>query len=179
MGTPIGSARTRAQRTIRVSSVAKFSHMTSSNFHVVLVEPEIPANTGNIARLCAATRSILHLVHPLGFRMDDRALKRSGMDYLDIAVIREHPSLQECLKGVERVFYLTTKSKNPYWNMQFKSGDYLVFGRETKGLPEEWLKQKSEQTLTIPMPETNARSLNLATSVGIVLYEALRQNSMN
>jgi tRNA (cytidine/uridine-2'-O-)-methyltransferase len=146
------------------------------SFHIVLVEPEIPANTGNIARLCAATKSTLHLIHPLGFRMDDKSLKRSGMDYLDIATIQEHPSLDECVKRAPRVFYFSTKGKSFYWDVRFQSGDYLVFGRESKGLPEVLLQEKSEQALTIPMPESKARSLNLATSVGIVLYEALRQS---
>jgi len=144
-------------------------------FHIVLVEPEIPANTGNIARLCAVTRSTLHLVHPLGFRIDDAALKRSGMDYLDLATIREHASLEECLKEAKTAYFLSTKARRPYWDVAFKDGDYLVFGRETKGLPEELLKRHTERALTIPMAESKARSLNLATSVGIVLYEAIRQ----
>lgn len=147
------------------------------SFHIVLVEPEIPANTGNIARLCAATKSTLHLIHPLGFRMDDKSLKRSGMDYLDIAAIQEHQSLSDCLKSDARTFYFSTKGKRLYWEIQFQSGDYLVFGRETKGLPESLLGENVASAFKIPMPETKARSLNLATSVGIVLYEALRQNA--
>jgi tRNA (cytidine/uridine-2'-O-)-methyltransferase len=147
------------------------------HFNIVLVEPEIPANTGNIARLCAATKSTLHLIHPLGFRMDDKSLKRSGMDYLDIASIQEHQSLDECVKNAARIFYFSTKAKKSYWEVQFQSGDYLVFGRETKGLPESLLEKTPACALKIPMPETKARSLNLATSVGIVLYEALRQTS--
>ncbi len=147
------------------------------SFHIVLVEPEIPANTGNIARLCAATKSILHLIHPLGFRMDDKSLKRSGMDYLDIATIREHQSLAECVKGISRAFYFSTKAKIPYWDVSFQSGDYFVFGRESKGLPEVLLKENHDRALTIPMPESKARSLNLATSVSIVIYEALRQSA--
>jgi tRNA (cytidine/uridine-2'-O-)-methyltransferase len=143
--------------------------------NVVLVEPEIPANTGNIARLCAATQSTLHLIHPLGFRLDDASMKRAGMDYLDIAAIKEHSSLQDCLKNASSFYFLTTKSKNAYWKAKFKKDDYLIFGRETKGLPEEILRQSSDRCLTIPMVEPKARSLNLATSVGIVLYEAIRQ----
>ncbi|MBI4024111.1 MAG: tRNA (cytidine(34)-2'-O)-methyltransferase [Verrucomicrobia bacterium] len=145
-------------------------------FHVVLVEPEIPANTGNVARLCAATRSILHLVRPYGFRLDEPSLRRAGMDYLDMAVIREHDSLRECIAGVASIYYLSTKSSTPYWSAGFLPGDYLVFGRETKGLPEFLLRTNSDRALTIPMEEDRARSLNLATSVAIVLYEAIRQN---
>lgn len=143
--------------------------------HIVLVEPEIPSNTGNIARLCAATKSTLHLVHPFGFRLDDAAMKRSGMDYLDIACIREHKNLQECLSSAGNHYFLTTKTRKPYWDVKFNPDDYLVFGRETKGLPEELLKANPEKCLTIPMLEPKARSLNLSTSVAIVLYEALRQ----
>ncbi len=146
------------------------------NFNIVLVEPEIPSNTGNIARLCAATKSTLHLIHPLGFQLEDRAFKRAGMDYLDVASIREHASLQDCLKQASSCYFLTTKSKNHFWNAKFKPGDYLVFGRETKGLPEQLLTENSERALTIPMAEPKARSLNLASSVAIVLYEALRQS---
>jgi len=144
-------------------------------FHIVLVEPEIPANTGNIARLCAATKSTLHLIHPLGFKLDDSSMKRAGMDYLEIAAIQEHKNLQECLKDSSSFYFLTTKSKTPYWTVKFQPNDYLVFGRETKGLPEELLKKHPDRCLTIPMLEPKARSLNLATSAGIVVYEAIRQ----
>ena len=144
-------------------------------FHIVLVEPEIPANTGNIARLCAATKSTLHLVRPLGFRLDDAAMRRAGMDYLDMAVIREHDSLGECLKDARSIYYLSTKATKPYWDAKFTPDDYFVFGRETKGLPEELLKTNPERCLKIPMSEPRARSLNLATAAGIVLYEAIRQ----
>ncbi len=146
-----------------------------SGFHIVLVEPEIPANTGNIARLCAATRSTLHLIRPLGFRLDDAATRRAGMDYLDMAVIREHDSIGECLKDARSIRYLSTKASRPYWDAKFRDGDYLVFGRETKGLPEELLKGSPDQCFKIPMLEPRARSLNLATAAGIVLYEAIRQ----
>jgi tRNA (cytidine/uridine-2'-O-)-methyltransferase len=145
-------------------------------FHVVLVEPEIPANTGNIARLCAATKSLLHLVHPLGFKLEDTALKRAGMDYLDIAVMREHQNMNEALKGAGSVYYFSTKVSRPYWKTEFQPGDYFVFGRESKGLPEELLKINESKCLTIPMFDPGVRSLNLATSVSVVLYEALRQN---
>jgi len=148
-------------------------------FHIVLVEPEIPSNTGNIARLCAATNSVLHLIHPLGFRLNDVSMQRAGMDYLDIATIQEHPSLQECLREGRSVHYLTTKASRPYWDAKFLPDDHLVFGRETKGLPEELLRNHPERCLTIPMMNPGARSLNLATTVGIVLYEAIRQNHRN
>ncbi len=147
----------------------------SPPFNIVLVEPEIPANTGNIARLCAATGSLLHLVHPLGFRLDDTALRRAGMDYLDLAVMREHTSLDQCLPRDASAWYLTTKTTRPYWKAGFQPGGYFVFGRETKGLPEALLARQEERCLTIPLLEPRARSLNLATAAGIVLYEAIRQ----
>ena len=144
--------------------------------HVVLVEPEIPQNTGNIARTCLAAGARLHLVEPLGFEIEGAALRRAGMDYWEKCDIRRWPSL-EALRGEApgaRFFFLTTKSDRPYWNVQFTDGDYLVFGRETRGLPESLLAAEEAHTLTIPM-QADARSLNLATSVGIVLYEACRQ----
>jgi len=145
--------------------------------HVVLVEPEIPPNTGNIGRLCLATDSHLHLVKPLGFDISDRALKRAGLDYwkdVRVSVWESLADLQAAQPAEARYFYLTTKTQRPYWEARFGDGDLLVFGRETKGLPESLLEQHRDHTLTIPMtPQT--RSLNLATSVGIVLYEAVRQ----
>ncbi|MEX1010314.1 MAG: tRNA (cytidine(34)-2'-O)-methyltransferase [Chthoniobacterales bacterium] len=144
--------------------------------HVVLVEPEIPQNTGNIARTCLAAGARLHLVEPLGFEIDGAALRRAGMDYWEQCDVRRWSSL-EALRaeaGVARFFYLTTKATRPYWEASFGDGDYLVFGRETRGLPESLLEREKEHLLTIPMHPA-ARSLNLATSVGIVLYEACRQ----
>ena len=146
-------------------------------FRLVLVEPEIPSNTGSIARLCAATRSELHLVHPLGFRLDDAAMRRAGMDYLDLAAIREHRSLAEALPDGARAWFFSTKATRPLWEADFQPGDSLVFGRETKGLPEELLARHPDRVLRIPMAEPKARSLNLAVSAGIALYEALRQTS--
>ncbi|CAN5527704.1 tRNA (cytidine(34)-2'-O)-methyltransferase [soil metagenome] len=146
--------------------------------HVVLVEPEIPPNTGNIARLCLAAGARLHLVGPLGFSLDEKYLKRAGMDYWDKCDVRQWDSL-EALRtevGEQRFFYLTTKTSRAYWEERFQDGDYLVFGRETKGLPESLLEANADRCLTIPM-SNEARSLNLATSAGIVLYEALRQLS--
>ncbi|PYL10437.1 MAG: tRNA (cytidine(34)-2'-O)-methyltransferase [Verrucomicrobia bacterium] len=145
-------------------------------FNVVLVEPEIPPNTGNIGRLCLATRSRLHLVKPLGFSLDDRQLKRAGLDYWDEVDVRVWDSfreLQRAQKDTVRYFFLTTKSDRPYYDLRFRDGDFLVFGRETKGLPGSLVAKNCEACLTIPMHGT--RSLNLATAVAIVLFEAVRQ----
>ena len=147
-------------------------------FNIVLVEPEIPPNTGNIARLCAATGTILHLVEPLGFSLDDRYLKRAGLDYWEHVQLRTWPSLAALQSAVPegRFFYLSTKAERSYLSASYRPGDYLVFGRETKGLPEELIRANPETAVTIPMPGPEAvRSLNLSTSAGIVLYEALRQ----
>jgi len=144
-------------------------------FNVVLVEPEIPPNTGNVGRLCLATRSTLHLVGPLGFSLDDRQLKRAGLDYWDEVDVEEWSSLDELQQAnaSARFFYLTTKAKLPYFEVTFRPSDFLVFGRETKGLPERALSENRESCITIPMHGT--RSLNLATAVAIVLFEAMRQ----
>jgi tRNA (cytidine/uridine-2'-O-)-methyltransferase len=144
-------------------------------FNVVLVEPEIPPNTGNVGRLCLATRSTLHLVGPLGFSLDDRQLKRAGLDYWDEVDVREWSTLDELQQAnaSARFFYLTTKAKLPYFEVTFRPSDFLVFGRETKGLPERVLDENRESCITIPMHGT--RSLNLATAVAIVLFEAMRQ----
>jgi tRNA (cytidine/uridine-2'-O-)-methyltransferase len=145
--------------------------------HVALVEPEIPPNTGNIARLCAATRVPLHIVGVAGFRLDDRAVKRAGLDYWPEVELHRHRDLAalcEALPGA-RFIYLTTKVERRYTDWRFAADDCLVFGRETRGLPEDVLRANSERCLTIPMLNPNVRSLNLATSVSIVLYEALRQ----
>jgi tRNA (cytidine/uridine-2'-O-)-methyltransferase len=144
-------------------------------FNVVLVEPEIPPNTGNIGRLCLATGSTLHLVKPLGFSIDDRALKRAGLDYWKEVDLRLWDSFEQLRhdNSSSRFFLLTTKTDRAYWDVQFRPGDFLVFGRETKGLPEPMLREHAEELLTIPMQGT--RSLNLATAVGIVLFEAMRQ----
>jgi tRNA (cytidine/uridine-2'-O-)-methyltransferase len=144
-------------------------------FNVVLVEPEIPPNTGNIGRLCLATGSTLHLVKPLGFSIDDRELKRAGLDYWKEVDVKLWDSFDELEKrgSPQRFFFLTTKSSRAYYDVSFHPGDFLVFGRETKGLPQPLLAAHSENLLTIPMRGT--RSLNLATAVGIVLFEAVRQ----
>ncbi|MEX1045511.1 MAG: tRNA (cytidine(34)-2'-O)-methyltransferase [Chthoniobacterales bacterium] len=144
--------------------------------HVVLVEPEIPQNTGNIARTCLAAGARLHLVEPLGFEIDGAALRRAGMDYWEQCDVRRWPSLDALRAGADgaRFFFLTTKATRSYWEASFADGDWLVFGRETRGLPESLLAREKDGLLTIPMNPV-ARSLNLATSVGVVLYEACRQ----
>ncbi len=144
--------------------------------HVVLVEPEIPPNTGNIARLCLAAGARLHLVEPLGFSLDEKALRRAGMDYWEQCDVKVWPSLDalQAEAGDARFFYFTTKASRVYWDERFQDGDHLVFGRETRGLPESLLAANASRCVTIPMQE-NARSLNLATSAGIALYEAMRQ----
>ena len=145
-------------------------------FNVVLIEPEIPPNTGNIGRLCLATGSRLHLVKPFGFSLEDRQLKRAGLDYWDEVNVRTWDSfaqLQSKRTLNARYFFLTTKSERAYYDVTFCEGDFLVFGRETKGLPESLLASNIDTCITIPMQTT--RSLNLATAVAIVLFEAVRQ----
>jgi len=146
--------------------------------NVVLVEPEIPPNTGNVARLCAATGATLHLVGPLGYKLDDKTLKRAGMDYWEHVTWKywdSLTSLQTATGNNARYFYVTTKSKRPYTAPQYRPDDYLVFGRETAGLPASLLAGNPDHTITIPMFNPQARSLNLATAVAIVLYHALWQ----
>jgi tRNA (cytidine/uridine-2'-O-)-methyltransferase len=145
-------------------------------FNVVLVEPEIPPNTGNVGRLCLATKSTLHLVKPLGFSLDDRQLKRAGLDYWDDVDLKIWDSLDDLMKANrsgQRSYLVTTKTNRAYWDVKFQPGDFLIFGRETKGLPEKLLTAHEADCITIPME--GARSLNLATAVGIVLYEGIRQ----
>ena len=144
-------------------------------FNVVLVEPEIPPNTGNVGRLCLATQSTLHLVKPLGFSLEDRQLKRAGLDYWDEVDLRIWDTFNQlqAQSSAARCFFVTTKTKRAYWDVKFERGDFLVFGRETKGLPEDLLAANSDSCVTIPMHGT--RSLNLATAVAIVLFEAVRQ----
>jgi len=146
-------------------------------FNIVLIEPEIPPNTGNIARLCAATGAVLHLVGQLGFSLDDRYLKRAGLDYWDFVTLKLWPDLEtlQAASSAGRFFYLSTKAGRSYLEAGFQPGDFIVFGKETKGLPEELLNANPETSFTIPMPAGKVRSLNLSTSAGIVLYEALRQ----
>ena len=148
-------------------------------FNVVLVEPEIPPNTGNVGRLALATGSTLHLVKPLGFSIDDRQLRRAGMDYwksVDVKLWENFEEFEQNTEPSSRRFFFSTKAKTPYWQIQFLSRDYLIFGRETKGLPESLLARHADTAFRIPMrPE--ARSLNLATAVAIVVFEGVRQLS--
>ena len=144
--------------------------------NVVLVEPEIPPNTGNVGRLCMATSARLHLIEPLGFNLDDKQLRRAGMDYwhqLDVKVWPSFEVLRADVGDESQFWFFTTKADSSFWDVKFSSKDYLVFGRETKGLPETLLKKHEENCLKIPMAK-GARSLNLATSVGIGVYGALR-----
>ncbi len=146
--------------------------------HVVLVEPEIPPNTGNIGRLCLAVGAHLHLVKPLGFSIDDKALKRAGLDYwaeVQVTLWDSFSALRAAQPTEARFFFLTTRAQKIYWDAEFRDGDFLVFGRETRGLPDSLIAANEAQCLTIPMEPGSTRSLNLATSVGIVLYEAVRQ----
>ncbi|NWK55394.1 tRNA (cytidine(34)-2'-O)-methyltransferase [Verrucomicrobiaceae bacterium N1E253] len=147
--------------------------------NVVLMNPEIPHNTGAAGRLCLATGARLHLIKPLGFSLDDRQVKRVGLDYwkdVDLQVWEDWPSFQaSMLAQGSRMFFLTTKTDAAHWGMSFQDGDCLVFGCETRGLPESLLAEHPDSCLTIPMLKGSTRSLNLATSVGIVLYEAVRQ----
>ncbi len=145
--------------------------------HVVLVEPEIPPNTGNVARLCLAIGARLHLVGPLGFSLEEKTLKRAGMDYWDECDVRVWISWEQLIESIGecgRFWYFTTKATKGMWEADFQDGDYLVFGRESRGLPESLLNANKDWCLRIPM-RREARSLNLATSVGIGVFEALRQ----
>jgi tRNA (cytidine/uridine-2'-O-)-methyltransferase len=146
-------------------------------FNIVLVEPEIPQNTGNIARTCAATGSTLHLIHPLGFEITDKHLKRSGLDYWSDVKIEHHNSFEDLRMKYSdgRFWFSTTKAPKKYTEVDFIDNDFIVFGKETKGLPEDLLRMNIDQTIRVPMG-TLIRSLNLSNTVAIVLYEALRQN---
>ena len=145
--------------------------------HVALVEPEIPPNTGNIARLCAANRVPLHIVGATGFRLDDRAVRRAGLDYWPEVQLKRHTDITTLHQSLPsaRFVYFSTKGERSYLDWAFSDDDCLVFGRETRGLPESLLHANWERCLVIPMLNPNVRSLNLATAVGVVLYEALRQ----
>lgn len=148
--------------------------------HVVLYQPEIPANTGNIARTCAVTGAFLHLVRPLGFSTSDRYLKRAGLDYWPLVKLSYHDSLEEIFAAFtgSRFFFITTRGGRSYHQVAFRPGDFLVFGRETAGLPPRVLTDHADQCLRIPMAG-EVRSLNLANSVAVVLYEALRQQDFS
>ncbi len=146
-------------------------------FHIVLVEPEIPANTGNIARTCAATGAALHLVHPLGFHTDDKSLKRAGLDYWHAVRIEYHDSFDQLLEKYKdgRFWYSTTKANKSYHDVQYMDNDFFVFGKETAGLPASILERNPDQLIRLPMTDT-VRSMNLSNCAAIVLFEALRQS---
>lgn len=150
--------------------------------HIVLVEPEIPPNTGNVARLCAATRTTLHLIEPFGFKLDDASLKRAGMDYWQHVTWHRWANWREFeakLPAAARVWFIESDGPKLYSEAVFDQDDYLVFGRETAGLPEQLLEQNRERWLRIPMFNAEARSLNLSNCVALVLFEALRQNGFS
>lgn len=151
--------------------------MINNSFNIVLFEPEIPQNTGNIVRLCACTGSKLFLVGKLGFSLSDKYLKRAGLDYWESVSITKYDTLEQLQTEYpdSNFYYLTTKTKNLYTNKNFKNGDFFVFGPETRGLPESLLNDNPVTSITIPMSE-GQRSLNLSNSVAIVVYEAIRQN---
>ena len=147
--------------------------------HVVLFEPEIPPNTGNVMRLCANTGARLSLIHPLGFEINDKQLRRAGLDYRDVADVKEYQNFKEFLKVEKpnKVFAFSRFAKNNYAEVNYQSGDALVFGPETRGLPKELIESLPEQNrILIPMKEGN-RSLNLSNSVAVAVYEAWRQNA--
>ncbi len=146
--------------------------------HIVLVEPEIPPNTGNIARSCAATGAVLHLVKPLGFSIDDKSLKRAGLDYWPYVKLQIHESLEVFLEEYagSRMFLATTKGGTVYSDIKFQDEDMILLGKETAGLPKDFVEAHKESTIRIPMSkDTRLRSLNLANSANIILFEALRQ----
>lgn len=151
--------------------------MSGNPFHIVLVEPEIPPNTGNIARLCGATGTVLHLVGKLGFSLDDRQLKRAGLDYWEAVDVRRWADLATLQQAFPagRFWYTSKKAANTHWEADFFPGDLLVFGKETTGLPDDLLAQYPGQCLRIPIFSPVVRSLNLSTAAGIILYEAIRQ----
>jgi len=152
-----------------------FADVETAPLHIALVEPEIPPNTGNVARLCAATGCALHLVEPLGFSIDDRELKRAGLDYwpsIDVVVHGSFEAFLEAL-GDRRRWYLSVHARRIYTDARFARGDALIFGRESKGLPRAIIEQESRRALRIPIREGGVRSINLSTAVGIVTYAAL------
>jgi len=146
-------------------------------FNIVLFNPQIPPNTGNIGRLCVNAGAKLHLVKPLGFDISEKAVKRAGLDYWDKLDLTVWENVEDFLQNVDtnRCFFATTKTKKPYFQAEFKPGDYIIFGSETKGIDEKILNFHKDRCITIPMTK-EGRSLNLAVSCGIILYEAIRQN---
>ncbi|MDD3049598.1 MAG: tRNA (uridine(34)/cytosine(34)/5-carboxymethylaminomethyluridine(34)-2'-O)-methyltransferase TrmL [Candidatus Cloacimonetes bacterium] len=159
-----------------------FDKQVSEPFRIVLFQPEIPANTGNISRLCVGSAAELHIIKPMRFLLTDKYMKRAGLDYWDNLKLILHDSYEEFLEKYkeERIYYLTTKAVKNYTDIEYKPGDFFMFGPETKGLPESIIfsEKNQENIVTIPMNK-NIRSINLSNSVAIVLYEALRQNGFN
>ncbi len=150
-------------------------------FHIVLFEPEIPPNTGNIIRLCSNTGCQLHLIKPLGFNLQDKMLRRAGLDYHEFASLKTYDNLQQCLQqlGTERIFTLSTKSQQPFHQARFQAGDVFIFGPESRGLPAEVMQRfPQNHCLRLPMLPDN-RSLNLSNCAAIVVYEAWRQNAFS
>ena len=148
------------------------------NLQVVLIEPEIPNNTGSIGRLCLATQSTLHLVDPLGFEINDTQLKRAGLDYWQHLDVVRHPSRDDFFASLPKeapLVFFSKKAKPLYSEHHYQPGSYLIFGKETKGLSESLMKQYPDQTLQIPLYDSRVRSLNLSNAVSIVVYEAIRQ----
>ena len=154
--------------------------MKAVHFNIVLVAPEIPQNTGTIGRLAVATDATLHLIEPLGFSLEDKYVKRAGMDYWQYLDLHIYNNGEEFLEKntPQRLFFFSTKGEKCYWNTSYKEHDYLVFGRESAGLPPEFYSRYADDLRTIPMPGKFNRSLNLANSVSIVLYEAMRQQEV-
>jgi len=149
-------------------------------FNIVLINPQIPPNTGNIGRLCVNAGAKLHIVKPIGFDISEKAVKRAGLDYWDKLDLTLYENIEEFFESVDtsRCFFATTKTNTPYFKKNYKKGDYLIFGSETKGIDEKILEKYQQNCITIPMTK-EGRSLNLAVSCGIVLYEAIRQNFDN
>ena len=144
-------------------------------FNIVLLEPEIPQNTGNIARTCAATGCTLHLIEPMGFSIDEKHVKRAGLDYWHLVTIKTYKNIEDFYsKNKGTYYYVSTKSEKTYCDVEYKADDYFIFGKETKGIPEDILKKNRDMCIRIPMNK-EARSLNLSNAVAIVAYEALRQ----
>lgn len=159
----------------------KTTSAAEPTFNLVMVHPEIPHNTGAAGRLALATGARLHLVKPLGFSIDEKAVKRAGLDYWEDVDLVIWESLDAFLAQVadkSRMFLLTTKTKRAHWDAEFQQGDYFLFGRETRGLDEDFIHEHQQQAITLPMVEGSTRSLNLATAVAIVLYEGVRQISV-
>lgn len=146
-------------------------------FNIVLVHPQIPPNTGNVSRLCAATKSILHLVKPMGFSLDDKKMKRAGLDYWEFLDIHIYENIKEFLEKNDnsKFIFLSSKADKVYWDYKFQDGDFLIFGSETTGLPNNIMEEFKEKMYTIPQYNDHVRCLNLSNSVSLVLYEAIRQ----